>query len=450
MGKLEDLRTEREMIATKFEFILDQANDHHTTPLDIATIDAYVLEVIHWNKRLDEVYLQTAFLKPSDLDDDKKDYVLLLKSVRQVLVQLRAVRALVMPVATASIPTATSVGNNVRLPKLEIQPFHGNYLEWATFKDSFEAAVHSNASVSKVEKFTYLALLKGEAARYTADLPLTDAHYDQAWKQLHDRYENQRMIAFATLDKFCSQPKSTATSKSVKALIDAANRCIRSMELLNCHMDIHTEQFYIYHIARKLDPGAKDMWEHSLKDNDIIKLADLISFLERHAMALENSAYVASNPKSGSEKKTATVHHTQAATKKCKMGCRDSHPLFKCKEFRGATVEGRRALVKREKLCYTCLLPKHGTCDSPFKCKKCNQQHSYLLHNNAADNHRNDQQNQTMNTQASNNSRADRNYERQQGEHQQSERTSQVFHTQGRSDGSASNNGGSLFYNNSE
>ncbi|OXA38266.1 hypothetical protein Fcan01_27032 [Folsomia candida] len=270
MGKLDDLRGVRDMIGKKFKFYLDQAKDHATHPMDLATVDTYL---------------------KNDLDDDTDAYMLLYKTVRQVSVALRDVRNTVIPATATSGSIPTVVYTNVRLPKLEIQPFHGNYLEWATFKDSFEAAVHSNASVSKVEKFTYLkALLKGEAGRYTADLPLTDAHYDQAWKQLHDRYENKRMIAFATLDKFCSQPKATATSKSVKDLIDAANRCIRSMELLHCNLDVHAEQFYIYHIASKLDPAAKDLWEHSLKDNDIIKLADLISFLERHAMALENTA----------------------------------------------------------------------------------------------------------------------------------------------------------------
>ncbi|OXA42022.1 hypothetical protein Fcan01_23238 [Folsomia candida] len=231
---------------------------------------------------------------------------------------------------------------------------------------------------------------------------------------------------FGLRDKFCSQPKATATSKSVKALIDAANRCIRSMELLHCNLDVHAEQFYIYHIASKLDPAAKDLWEHSLKDNDIIKLADLISFLERHAMALENTAYVASNQKSGSEKKTATVHHTQAPTKKWK-----NYVIF--------VYYPNMASV------------------SPFRCKKCNQQHSYLLHNNAAENQRNDAQNQNMHTQANYNSRREQNYERQQGNQQQAEhqqeRTSQVFHTQGRSEGissTSSNGGSSLFYNNSE
>ncbi|XP_021964268.1 uncharacterized protein LOC110859615 [Folsomia candida] len=66
---------------------------------------------------------------------------------------------------------------------------------------------------------------------------------------------------------------------------------------------------------------------------------------------------------------------------------------------------------------------------SPFRCKKCNQQHSYLLHNNAAENQRNDAQNQNMHTQANYNSRREQNYERQQGNQQQAEhqqeRTSQ-------------------------
>ena len=49
-----------------------------------------------------------------------------------------------------------STGNTVRLPKLEIPCFSGEKLKWREFWDSFEAAVHLNGSLSKVEKLTYL------------------------------------------------------------------------------------------------------------------------------------------------------------------------------------------------------------------------------------------------------------------------------------------------------
>lgn len=124
--------------------------------------------------------------------------------------------------------------------------------------------------------------------------------------------------------------------------------------------------------------------------------------------------------------------------------------MYPCEKFKVASVQERWAIVKNKKLCYTCLVPKHGNaCDSAFKCKKCNQPHNYLLQNNSMDNQRNDRQNPT-------NHRRERPFERQalnqQQNEQQPERTSHVFHTQGMSENnsSAGSNGtSSLFYTNS-
>ena len=42
------------------------------------------------------------------------------------------------------------------LPKLSLQIFSGNILEWQTFWDSYESAVHLNLSLTNVQKFNYL------------------------------------------------------------------------------------------------------------------------------------------------------------------------------------------------------------------------------------------------------------------------------------------------------
>jgi len=51
--------------------------------------------------------------------------------------------------------------------------FSGDSIQWQTFWDSFDAAVHSNAGLSVVQKFNYLrAQLHGDAARVVAGFPL--------------------------------------------------------------------------------------------------------------------------------------------------------------------------------------------------------------------------------------------------------------------------------------
>ncbi|OXA44214.1 hypothetical protein Fcan01_20787 [Folsomia candida] len=240
------------------------------------------------------------------MEAHKKCYFSLLGAVRELHNLLRSIKVAIPGSATSTTTTGSSTPQQgMRLPKLEIQPYHGDYLEWSTFKDTFEAAVHSNNQLSKVQKFGYLkSFLKGEAARYIADLTLTDSHYDIAWNQLHDRYQNKRKIVLATLDRFFSHPKTTGTAKSLKSLIDATNRCIRSMELMGYKKDKSIEPIYVHQILSKLDPGAKDLWEHTLKDKDMPSFDELCEFLERHASALDENPQQQNKPK-------VNVYHTQ-------------------------------------------------------------------------------------------------------------------------------------------
>ena len=43
----------------------------------------------------------------------------------------------------------------VKLPKIVLRKFSGDSLDWKSFKETFEAAVHSSGSISNIEKFTY-------------------------------------------------------------------------------------------------------------------------------------------------------------------------------------------------------------------------------------------------------------------------------------------------------
>ena len=59
-----------------------------------------------------------------------------------------------------------------RLPKLTLPSFSGNPLEWLTFWDSFQAAIHLNPNLSGIQKFNYLKVqLQGDAARTIEGFP---------------------------------------------------------------------------------------------------------------------------------------------------------------------------------------------------------------------------------------------------------------------------------------
>ena len=44
----------------------------------------------------------------------------------------------------------------VKLPKTVLRKFSGDTLDWRSFKETFEASVHSSDSISNIEKFTHL------------------------------------------------------------------------------------------------------------------------------------------------------------------------------------------------------------------------------------------------------------------------------------------------------
>ena len=88
------------------------------------------------------------------------------------------------PLATGPTPATTDDRHpptKVKLPKLTIQPFKGELTAWVTFWDSYDAAIHSNSSLSGIERFNYLrTFLQGPALEAIAGLKLTADNYPEA------------------------------------------------------------------------------------------------------------------------------------------------------------------------------------------------------------------------------------------------------------------------------
>ena len=82
---------------------------------------------------------------------------------------------------TAPTRTVTPPERRMKLPKLTIQPFNGDLTLWTTFWDSYDSAIHQNASLTNIDKFNYLrSLLRGSAREALSGLTLSEANYTEA------------------------------------------------------------------------------------------------------------------------------------------------------------------------------------------------------------------------------------------------------------------------------
>lgn len=79
-----------------------------------------------------------------------------------------------------------------------LRTFSGNPLNWSTFWDTFEAAVHAYTMLGGEQKFSYLkAQLTWDASRAKAGFPLSNVNYEQAIKLLKERFGQASKIISA-------------------------------------------------------------------------------------------------------------------------------------------------------------------------------------------------------------------------------------------------------------
>ena len=86
---------------------------------------------------------------------------------------------------------------NVRLPKVCIEPFDGDPLSYPTFINPFEEIIDKNNSLANVEKFYYLrgfGLLKGKAKSTIDGFTLTDSNYKEALNLLKERFGDNKLL----------------------------------------------------------------------------------------------------------------------------------------------------------------------------------------------------------------------------------------------------------------
>ncbi|GBO04760.1 hypothetical protein AVEN_19487-1 [Araneus ventricosus] len=137
--------------------------------------------------------------------------------------------------------------NNTKLPRIVLDKFGGDIRKFPEFWPSFEAAVHDNPSLTRVEKFNYLrSLLIRDAARAISGLTLTNENHDKAVEVLKDRFGQKQAVISAYMNTLLSlQPvRRINDTLGLRNLYDEINNSIRSLESLGIDIDSYGNLLY--------------------------------------------------------------------------------------------------------------------------------------------------------------------------------------------------------------
>jgi hypothetical protein len=287
-----------------------------------------------------------------------------------------------------SVHSGTS---HIKLPTIALPTFEGDTCSWLHFRDTFEALVVNNSTLSNVQRFHYLiASLKNEAKDLISNLQITNENFLVAWQLVTQRYNNTKLIAMMHAKHLCqmSQVKKGDAS-SLRKLINHVSSHTNFLQALT--LNVPTQDLLLNHlIITTIDSNTQREWELlTASRTDVPTTAELIAFVKSRCKALEllqtTQALKAGTPAPRSSHSAGTKvskpFYSNVATQLQFPLCNGSHRLYQCDSFLKMQMKQRFNYVKQSGLCLSCLQlsTKTHTC-SKCVCRQCHNNHHTLLH----------------------------------------------------------------------
>lgn len=84
---------------------------------------------------------------------------------------------------------------HLRLPKIDLPKFNGDFSRWISFRDTFMSMVHVNGDIPTVAKLQYLLQsLEGSAKKPFESVDIQGDSYATTWDALLKRYDNCKYL----------------------------------------------------------------------------------------------------------------------------------------------------------------------------------------------------------------------------------------------------------------
>ena len=296
---------------------------------------------------------------------------------------------------TPVIPTSRIVTGNqdiTRLPKLNIPTFSRNTLQWQSFWDCFEAAVHHNPSITGVQKLNYLwAQLQGSALQVIAGLPLTNTNYNHSVTLLKERYGEPHKLVDAHMQALIELNCPTNTLASLQLFYDSVEDHTRSLQSLGTLQESYRSML-VPIILRKLSAEIRrniarahgsDQWTLNELQSAILQKIRILEMGSEYsnyqsnlptptASFLTNTNRWPQQPNSENQKRSSTCVY-----------CGRSHTPTNCESVKDK--QKHMEIIKRDMLCFSCLgRHKVSQCRSRHRCRQCNRRHHTSVCNDTA------------------------------------------------------------------
>ena len=300
---------------------------------------------------------------------------------------------------SASSPSLPEGKPAVKLPKLSLPTFSGEYLKFNAFWQAFEISVISQ-NIPNSSKFAYLnSLLSGDAAHAVSGIAMTDAGFTDTCSILKERLGDSNQLIFKHLQELLKlNPPKVLNSCDTECLWDFYNSVqshVRSLSFLGiAKYDKIITPIIISRLPCQLALEWADVSKGKGGD-----LPHLLTFLQdsvatrQRALCFSTSSAKATS-KSSSESTlperlpTASAltvseqvySHSDTTRDSC-FTCGKDHSLVSCDQFLKSSVTKRRKAIYNYGARYKCFKANHlaKNCTTKIKCHHCDAPHHHLL-----------------------------------------------------------------------
>ena len=285
--------------------------------------------------------------------------------------------------------------NALEAPRAQIISFNGDPLQYHRFMTSFKYSVEDKLVDPTARLNRLIQYCTGKALTVVQGCVVMEPErgYMTAIKLLRERFGTAIRVSQSWLSHILSQDKLKGNDgPGVQAYADVLRQCYHTLEAIGGMPELSSQQTIIS-VVSKLPEFLQNRWRGEViriqsHQGRLISFIDVVHFVEQAADELNLPGYqltrrpqAESTEHRTSKRNAGTFQVTTETVDKCIL-CNQAHRLFSCNTFKGKTESERYEFVRKQRLCFNCLSPKHKSrdCKSKHTCKVCNKKHHSLLH----------------------------------------------------------------------
>ncbi|XP_053392148.1 uncharacterized protein LOC128554860 [Mercenaria mercenaria] len=310
---------------------------------------------------------------------------------------------------------ASTLQEGSNLPKPELLTFSGKPTEYCKFIKNFETNIESKVTDDRLRLSYLIQYCYGEAKCCIEDCVLLEPSegYRRARDILFSRYGRPHVIARTYIEKLVYGPQIAASdTDGLSKLALEMQRCEITLSQLGYNSDVDNSE-NLRRIVKRLPMHLRVKWvdtAHVINESGReVHFTDLVKFVDEKSrvassmygidLIKENRTAKSTSCKPHGTKPvkdvTTLTTHSNTDQRRNERKCRCCHgnclDVSVCSKFKSMSLNERKELVRKFKLCYNCLKGNHSSsnCRKPKSCTVpgCELKHNMLLHSWSRPNH---------------------------------------------------------------